>query len=95
MFYAILTTPGESGMPFDYTDTQPTAPGDPLHVAPNATLLAFENQPDRVFAARWANAYGKILWQVTETILHQDDLPAAETFSSCQEFRMWLSRRDN
>ena len=94
MVYGILTTPGKGGMPFEYGDTPPTAPGEPLRVSESGTLLAFVNQPDRVFASRWANAYGKILWQVTEEILHQDDLPAAETFSSCQEFQMWLSRRD-
>ena len=94
MFYGILTTPGKGGMPFQMSDTPPTAPGDPLRVSPNAALIAFENQPDRVFASKCACASGKILWNVPENILHPDDLPADETFSSFRDFQGWLIRRD-
>ena len=93
MFYAILTEAGR-GMPFNYAETPPTAPGDPLRISENATLVAFENQPDLVFASKCACVSGKILWHVTENILHRDDLPAAETFSNYREFQNWLILRD-
>lgn len=86
MFYAILTEAGR-GMPFNYTGSPPTAPGDPLRVSEQAALMAFENQPDLVFASKYACASGKILWHVTEQILHPDDLPTAKTFSSCRDFQ--------
>ena len=95
MVYAILTTPGKGGMPFDYGDTAPTAPGETLRVAPNATLIGFENQPDSVFASKDANAFGLILWQVTGVTLHPDDLADAKTFSTYREFHTWLWSREN
>ena len=76
-------------MPFVSENPQ-TAPGSPLRVAEGATLIAFERQPDSVFARGDALAYGKNLWCVTEDILHPDDLPAAEVFSSGREFQRWL-----
>ena len=94
MNYAILTNLGEGGSPFQKPKTAPTAPGNPLRVSPEATLVAFENQPDSVFARGDAAAYGKIMWSVTKQILHADDIPDAEVFSSCNDFRVWLSRRD-
>ena len=93
MFYAILTTAGK-GTPFKIMDAPPSAPGDPLRVSPDATLVAFERQPDRVFANQYARASGQILWYVNEEILHRDDMPADETFSSYHDFQVWLSRRD-
>ena len=90
MHYAILTTPGVSP-PFDYRNTAPpTAPGDSLRVAPNATLIAFVNQPDLVLGSRWANASGKLLYHVPETILHPDDLAEVEEFASQFDFQRWL-----
>lgn len=94
MVYAILTTPGKGGMPFQNGERPPQAPGNPLRISEDATLLAFENQPDRVFANQYARASGKLLWYVTQDFLHSDDLPAEETFSSYREFQAWLSRRD-
>ena len=94
MFYAIMTTAGEGGVPHKKPETPPTVPGEPLRVSENATLLAFANQPDRVFARRTASAYGKILWDVSEEIIHPDDLPADEVFDSYEEFQAWLTRRD-
>ena len=93
MFYAVLTEAGRE-MPFNYAGTPPTAPGDPLRVSERATLVAFENQPDLVFASKYACASGKILWHVTESILHHDDLPDAKTFSSYRDFQSWLVCRD-
>ena len=90
MFYAILTTPGKNGSPFQKPETAPAAPGDPLRVSEDATLLAFENQPDRVFATQYARACSKLLWHMQEQILHPDDLPATETFSSYREFVKWI-----
>ena len=95
MVYRILTNLGKGGSPFVIPDTTPTAPGDPLRVSPKATLIAFENQPDSVLAGKDAMAYGKILWCVTEDILHPDDLPAAEVFSSGREFENWLRQHNN
>ena len=94
MVYAILTTPGKGGMPFDYGDTAPTTIGEPLRVAPNATLIGFENQPDSVFASKDANAFGLILWRVPGVNLHPDDVAAAKTFSSHREFQSWLICRE-
>ena len=94
MVYAILTTPGKGGMPFDYGDTAPTAPGERLRVAPNATLVAFENQPDSVFASKCANASGKLLWHVPEEMLHPDDLAEVETFNSYRDFHNWVWNRN-
>ena len=90
MHYGVLTNLGKCGMPFQYGERPPTAPGDPLRVSADATLLAFENQPDRVFANQYARVSGKLLWYVTEDILHPDDLPAAETFGSYREFQTWI-----
>ena len=95
MVYGILTTPGRGGMPFDYSDTSPTAPGETLRVAPSATLIGFEKQPDSVFASRYANAFGLLLWQVTGVNLHPDDVADAETFSTYREFYTWLWSREN
>ena len=92
MHYAILTTPGKGGLPFKTLETAPEAPGDPLRVSENATLLAFENQPTLVIASQFATTYGKLLWHVPEQILHPDDLPARETFKTCQEFMMWMTQ---
>lgn len=92
MHYAVLTDPGT---PFQFHNSAPQPPGDPLRVAENATLLAFENQPDLVFASRWANASSKILWHVPEQILHLDDLSDAEHFSSYRDFSLWLFQHDN
>ena len=94
MVYRILTNLGKGGSPFQYTNTSPTAPGDPLRVSPQATLVAFENQHDSVLARQIALAYGKMFWHVTEDILHPDDLPAAEVFSSGREFKRWLFESD-
>ena len=90
MHYGVLTNLGEGGMPFENNKRPPTAPGDPLRLSEDATLLAFANQPDRVFANQYARASGKLLWYVAENILHPDDLPAAETFSSYREFQTWI-----
>ena len=95
MVYAILTTAGAGGAPHKKPDVPPTAPGNPLRISENATLLAFENQPNRVFARKTASAYGKILWTVTENVIHPDDLPADETFSSHREFENWLRQHNN
>lgn len=92
MYYAVLTKLGTP--PFQIPNTPPTPPGDRLRLAKGATLLVFVNQPDRVFASRWAAAYGKILWHVTEHTMHSDDLPAVE-FESCHDFQVWLSRRED
>lgn len=94
MYYAVLTNLGEGGSPFKCPETAPEAPGSPLRVSEDATLIAFENQPARFFAGKYALASGKILWHATEEILHRDDLPADEIFDTCQEFQVWLSRRD-
>ena len=95
MFYAILTTPGKGGMPFAYGDTPPTAPGDaPLRVSEGGTLIGFVNQPDSVFASKYACASGLILWQVNDVKLHPDDVADAITFSSHREFQSWLICRD-
>ena len=91
MFYAVLTN---QGTPFQISDTPPQAPGNPLRVSPDATLLAFENQPSRLFASKYARAASKQLWHVTEDILHRDDLPVAEVFTTCHDFQVWLFRRD-
>ena len=91
MFYAVLTN---QGTPFQIRETPPTAPGSPLRVTEDATLLAFENQPSRLFASKYATASGKILWHVTEDILHIGDLPPAKIFTSCHAFQVWLSRRE-
>ena len=93
MIYGILTEAGK-GSPFNHGTTPPTAPGDPLRVSPEATLVTFENQPDSVFARQTASAYGKILWAVNGVSLHPDDLSDAETFSSCSEFDDWLRCRE-
>lgn len=94
MYYGILTNAREGGSPFKKPETPQTAPGDPLRVSEDATLVAFERQPTRLFARKDAAAYGKILWTVTKSILHPDDLPADEVFKTNQEFIVWLSRRD-
>ena len=94
MFHAVLTNLGEGGSPFERPETAPQAPGSPLRVSEDATLIAFVNQPDRLFAGKYALASGKVVWHVTEEMLHRDDLPADKIFSSCQEFQVWLSRRD-
>ena len=39
MFYGILTELGKNGMPFQYHNTAPQAPGDPLRVSEHATLI--------------------------------------------------------
>lgn len=90
MFYGILTRPGQGGMPFQTIDAPPTAQGEPLRVSPDATLVAFENQPDRLFAARLANTLGRILWYMDENILHPDDLQDAVKFDAYSDFQMWL-----
>ena len=88
MVYRILTNLGKGWESLQ--STQDTANRlhrcSPLRVSENATLIAFENQPDSVLAGKDARAYGKILWCVTEDILHPDDLPAAKVFSSGREF---------
>ena len=89
MHYAILTKVGKGGSPFVSENPQ-LAPGSPLRVSEDATLIAFENYNDRLLARGDALAYGKNFWHVTEDILHADDLPAAETFSSGREFVLWL-----
>lgn len=91
MFYAILTNVGS--VPFRIPKKPPTAPGDPLRLSDKGTLLCFEHQPDRVFANRYVRASGQILWYVNEELLHRDDLPADETFSSYHDFQVWLSQR--
>ena len=97
MYYGILTKLGEGGMPFKPSKTPPTAPGDPLSISENATLIGFENQPDSVFARQTAAAHGKILWSVSGVNLHPDDLKDAETFGSCGDFQRWLfeSEKEN
>ena len=90
MFYAILTRLGSGGAPFQYGDTPPTAPGEPMRVSEKATLVVFERHNDRLFASSWASAYGKLLWYVPETLLHPEDLPDATEFASCQEFQNYL-----
>ena len=82
MVYRILTNLGKGGSPFK-------APKTPLTAFPvirsvclrKATLVAFDNQHDSVFARKSAIAYGKIFWCVTEDILHPDDLAAAKVFA--------------
>lgn len=93
MFYAILTNVGTT--PFQVPKKPSAAPGDPLRLSNKGSLLCFENQPDRLFAGKYARASGKVLWFVEKEILNRDDLPADETFSSCHDFQVWLSRRDN
>ena len=96
MVYAILTTPGKGGMPFQNGERPPQAPGNPLRISEDATLLAFENQPDRVFANQYARVSGKLLWYITKDVLHPDDLLVPdETFSSYREFKAWLSSQEN
>ena len=92
MVYAVLTP--NTTTPFQIPKTPPQAPGNPLRLTDEAMLLGFENQPDRVFASKYARAAGKVLWYVTKTILHRDDLPSAEVFSSCHDFQVWLCHRD-
>ena len=92
MHYRILATLGKNGTPFKKPATAPTAPGCTRRVSEDATLLAFTNQPATVFASQYASAYGKLLWSVPEQMLHPDDLPARETFKTCQEFLVWLSQ---
>ena len=82
-------------MPFDYPNTPPpTAPGEPMRVAPNATLVGFVNQPDLVFGSQSATASGKILWHVPETLLHPDDLAEVKEFASQFDFQRWLWERE-
>ena len=53
-------------------------------------LIEFEYQPTQLFSARYAPAYGYILWPATTMKFHEDDFAERFAIETVQEFQEFI-----